>query len=234
MKISQISKIKNCRTFVNFAWPAELSPFQDYNLIYGWNGTGKTTIADVLRAIERKKHSFDGEFIVETDAKTIKSDGLTEGWEEQKPPIRVFNRAYVEENIFSTDGDAITPIFFLGEENVEKQKLVESKTRLRQEKNEKYLAKIAEKDKKERELETLYVRGAKAVKDVLLSGGNNPYKNYNRGDFKPKIESLIASGNDAAFYYESDEERAALKARFSGSNKAVSYTHLTLPTNREV
>lgn len=236
MKISQISKMKNCRTFHDFVWPTGLPSFQDYNLIYGWNGTGKTTIADVLRAIERKKTLFEGgEFTVETDGKTIKSDGLTEGWAEQKPPIRVFNRAYVEENIFSTNGDAITPIFFLGEENVEKQKLVESKIRLRQEKSEKHLAKIEEKDKKERELETLYARGAKAVKDVLLSSGNNPYKNYNKGDFKPRIENLITSGKDAASYHQSEEQKVALKSTFSGSNKeSLIVPVISLPNLKDI
>lgn len=219
MKISQISKMKNCRTFRDFVWTTDLSHFHDYNLIYGWNGTGKTTIADILRAIERKQTSFEGEFTVQTDTNAIKSDGLAEGWAEQIPPIRVFNRTYVEENIFATNNGTITPIFFLGEENVEKQKQVEAKIFLRQQESEKYQAKIAEKDKKERELDALCVRGAKAVKDALLSSGNNPYNNYNKGNFKAKIESLMASGNNAASYNQSDEEKTALKSRFSGSNK---------------
>ncbi len=219
MKISQIPKMKNCRTFRDFVWPAGLSPFQDCNLIYGWNGTGKTTIADILRAIERKQTSFEGEFLVQTDTKTIKSDGLAEGWAEQIPPIRVFNRTYVEENIFATNNGTITPIFFLGEENVEKQKQVEAKVLLRQQESEKYQAKLSEKDKKERELDALCVRGAKAVKDALLSSGQNPYNNYNKGLFKAKIESLVTDGKDTISYNQSDEEKTALKARFSGSNK---------------
>lgn len=219
MKITQISKMKNCRTFQDFAWPTTLRPFQDYNLIYGWNGTGKTTIADVLRAIERKHTSFEGEFIVQTDSNAIKSDSLGEGWADQIPPIRVFNRTYVEENIFATSSGTITPIFFLGEENVEKQKQVEAKILLQKQESEKHRLKIAEKEKKERELDTLCVRGAKAVKDSLLSSGTNPYNTYHKGTFEKKIESLMMSGKDAASYNQSDEEKTALKTKFSGSNK---------------
>lgn len=238
MKITQISKIKNCRTFLNFMWPADLSLlslFQDYNLIYGWNGTGKTTIADVLRAIERKHNSFDGEFTVETDARTIKSDSLAEGWGEQKPPIRVFNRTYVDENIFSTENGAITPIFFLGEENVEKQKLVEAKKILSQQESDQYQAKIAEKSKTERELDALCVRGAKTVKEALLSSGDNPYNTYHKGNFKTKIESLLASGNDAASYQQSDEEKAALKAKLLGSHKdSLDVPTVSLPNLEDI
>lgn len=137
MKIIKINKINNCRTFVDFAWPSadnSLPPFEDYNLIYGWNGTGKTTISDILRDIERNKKSFSGNFeitlqngVVEAviksetlgSANTYLPDGLQ---------IRVFNRTYIEENIFATSNGQISPIFFLGEENIENQKLVEVKT----------------------------------------------------------------------------------------------------------
>lgn len=235
MKISQISKMKNCRTFWDFVWPAGLLAFQDYNLIYGWNGTGKTTISDVLRAIERKQTSFEGEFTVQTDTNAIKSDGLAEGWAEQIPPLRVFNRNYIEENIFATNSGTITPIFFLGEENVEKQKQVEAKILLRQEKSDKHQAKLAEKDKKERELDALYVKGAKAVKAALLSSGDNPYNTYHKGNFKTKIESLMTSGKEAAFYKQSDEEKAALKTRFSGSTKdSLIVPTISLPNMKDV
>jgi wobble nucleotide-excising tRNase len=219
MKISQISKMKNCRTFHHFVWLPELSEFKDYNLIYGWNGTGKTTIADVLRAIERKQTSFEGEFTVQTDTNAIKSNDLNAQWAERIPPIRVFNRTYIEENIFSTNSGPIAPIFFLGEENVVKQKQVEAKIREQQQKSEKHQTKSAEKDKKERELDALCIRGAKAVKDAILSSGNNPYNTYNKGSFKTKIEALITSGKDAASYNQSDKEKTALKAKFSSSNK---------------
>ena len=226
MKILRITKINKCRTFHDFSWPSTLPEFQDFNLIYGWNGTGKTTIADIFRAIERKQTAFDGEFTVVTDKATIKSSDLESGWANQIPPIRVFNRTYVEENIFATSNGAITPIFFLGEESVEKQKLVEAKTAKCQEETDKRLLKSKEKEGKERELDALCVKGAKAVKDALLSSGSNPYNTYDKRGFKATIERIARTGADASTYAQTDDQKAQLKAQFSGAHKES----LVLPT----
>ncbi|MCB1784444.1 MAG: AAA family ATPase, partial [Alphaproteobacteria bacterium] len=54
MKITKINRIK-ARTYRDFTWPSDLPEFADYNLIYGWNGTGKTTLADILRMVEKRQ-----------------------------------------------------------------------------------------------------------------------------------------------------------------------------------
>lgn len=53
MKITKLNRIK-ARTYHDFSWPSDLPEFADYNLIYGWNGTGKTTLADILRMVEKR------------------------------------------------------------------------------------------------------------------------------------------------------------------------------------
>ena len=100
MKIIKINKINNCRTFVDFAWPSSLQLFADYNLIYGWNGTGKTTIADILRDIERNKKSFSGNFEITLQngvgKEVIKSDtlGSANTYLPDGLQIRIFNRRF--------------------------------------------------------------------------------------------------------------------------------------------
>lgn len=221
MKITQITKMKGCRTFRDFIWSTGLQVFQDYNLIYGWNGTGKTTIADIFRAVERKQTSFDGEFTIQTDTGAVNSNDLESGWVDQIPPIRVFNRTYVEENIFAASNGEITPIFFLGEESVEKQKSVEIKTAKRLKENDKYQTELAEKKKKDGELDSIKVRGAKAVKDALLSSTDNSYNNYNKSNFFQKIDTMIISGKEVSAYVQSDEQMLELKKRFDGTPKEV-------------
>ena len=56
--ISKISKLKNFGIFHDFSWKAELPEFKKYNLIYGWNRSGKTTVSRVFVSCE-KKYVFD-------------------------------------------------------------------------------------------------------------------------------------------------------------------------------
>ena len=50
--IDRISKLKHPGTLHDFTWPQDLPEFGRYNLIYGWNGSGKTTISRLFRALE--------------------------------------------------------------------------------------------------------------------------------------------------------------------------------------
>jgi len=50
--ISKINKIKNLGlVFSNYTWDSTIPDFKQFNLIYGWNGTGKTTLSRLFDAI---------------------------------------------------------------------------------------------------------------------------------------------------------------------------------------
>ena len=55
--ITRIIKIKDCPSFVDFRPGADLQ-FKKYNLIYGWNGSGKTCFSRVLRSFELKENYY--------------------------------------------------------------------------------------------------------------------------------------------------------------------------------
>ncbi|ADP86460.1 MULTISPECIES: AAA family ATPase [Pseudomonadati] len=57
MTIERISKIKSHRIFRGFVWPLDLLDFKEKNLFYGWNGTGKSTLSNLFRSIEKKTGS---------------------------------------------------------------------------------------------------------------------------------------------------------------------------------
>ncbi len=51
--IKRISSLKQFGIFRNFAWDAdELDDFGRYNLLYGWNYSGKTTLSRVFSALQ--------------------------------------------------------------------------------------------------------------------------------------------------------------------------------------
>ncbi|WP_165482564.1 AAA family ATPase [Legionella bozemanae] len=189
MVIDRINKIKSHRIFREFLWPQNLPNFKEKNLFYGWNGTGKSTLSNLFRSIEKRTVILEGE--VEFHISGNKVDGSTLSKLQKLPPVRVFNKDFIADNVFTSHG-AVSPIFFLGEENIEKQKQVEklkgdlelAKKKAYEKKTEKHqLEKVFDDFKKER---------SKSIKDLLSSsGGNNLYNNYDKRSFQIKCDELL-------------------------------------------
>lgn len=120
--ITKINKIKDFGVLKNFNGSG-LPEFKTFNLIYGWNYSGKTTLSRVFRCLEKGKLHDD--YILasfELENATAKYDNTFA----VQPNIRVFNSDFVKENL-KWDSDNIEPIFLLGEENIELQKELKQK-----------------------------------------------------------------------------------------------------------
>lgn len=194
MTIERITKIKNHRIFREFVWPDDLPGFKEKNLFYGWNGTGKSTLSNLFRSIEKKTPVSEGdvEFVISGN----KVNGAALATAQGLPQIRVFNKDFIADNVFTSHG-AVAPIFFLGEENIEKQKQVEKlKDDLDQaEKEGRY--KETEKRRAEKALDDFKKERAKSIKDLLSSsGGNKNYNNYDKSDFQKKCDELLKLSDD--------------------------------------
>ena len=63
MGIDRLKRLRGCGIFQDFIWPDELHDMARFNLVYGWNGTGKTTISRILRHLEQGKAPSTGEVI---------------------------------------------------------------------------------------------------------------------------------------------------------------------------
>ena len=189
MTIDRISKIINHRIFRRFVWPDDLLDFKEKNVFYGWNGTGKSTISNLFRAIERGISISDGE--VEFVISGNKINGADLSTTQGLPQVRVFNKDFIADNVFTSHG-AVTPIFFLGEKNIEKQKQVENlKVKLEQAEKEGQ-EKMQKKRQSENDLDEFKKERAKSIKDLLSSsGGNNPYNNYDKRSYQKKCDELI-------------------------------------------
>jgi len=79
MTIKKIKEIKSIDAFDSFNWLGD--DLKKYNLIYGWNSSGKTTISRLFNFLERKSIHIPDlapiEFVIKTDAGTIKQSNLT-------------------------------------------------------------------------------------------------------------------------------------------------------------
>jgi len=119
--VKKITKLKNMGVFVNYSWTSDLPEFKKYNVIYGWNGTGKTTLSKMFDALNTGSHS---------EFKTLEysiydSDGRTHSHGASfNTPVRVFNSDFIANNVdFETlSSKAINVI--LGDENKEAVRLL--------------------------------------------------------------------------------------------------------------
>lgn len=99
MKLDRFSKIRRHRIFRDFAWGEALPNFSQFNLIYGWNGTGKTTLSGIFKNLQSAQNLENGEvdFVFDgttTPGRAIASTAL--------PAVRVFNRDTVARSVFES------------------------------------------------------------------------------------------------------------------------------------
>lgn len=215
MKIKNISKIKSLRIFKDFSWPDLLPQFKDYNLIYGWNGSGKTILSNIFRDLEHNRISVTGSaFDIETEDARIKSETL--GTATSTASVRVFNREFVMENVFTTSGD-VAPIFVLGENSIEKQKEIENLKLQLLEKQREANTKRYEIQNAERAFDSQNIKKAREIKQLLSSSGYNPYNNYDKARFTNKCHEL--KNQDWQTFILNDTAKNSLKKQKEASQE---------------
>lgn len=194
MKITRINRIRNHRIFRDFSWPAELSDFARFNVIYGWNGAGKTTLSNLFLHLQKKQPMFEGEIEFRFGQNNVSGADLGSSI---LPSVKVFNREFVSAALFEIAGQQFSPIYYLGEENVETQKQIEE-LKSQCDKAQKQLAITASnKQRAENALDNLSIAQAKIIREALNSSGQNPYNNYDKKGFINKASKLTPTNYTA-------------------------------------
>lgn len=182
--IKKLKKADQFGIFQKYTWDNNLNDFAKYNLIYGWNYSGKTILSRIFRCFELNeihKDYLDGSFEIEdADGKKINQNKL-----EQSPAIRVFNSDFIKENLkWAEEAEEIEPIFMLGKENIELQaNLKENKDKLESKSNE--IAQITQTISEEKKNISLKLtQKAGEIRDLL-----NIYP-YTKSHFEQDIETV--------------------------------------------
>lgn len=195
MTIEKFLKIQDEGLFQDFVWPNNLDEFSKINLIYGWNGTGKTTLSRLMNKLGREVAAKSTNIEVKVDGKNLKASEFIE----QEHNIKVFNRDFIDKNIM-TRGH-FDQIVFLGK-NVENQKRIEKKEELSFEKiQEKFDHEDLQK-KASKKLDTFCTDEARFIKDELYSAGldESDYQNYNIHRYKTDAEKIFEDSNQLSKY----------------------------------
>lgn len=115
--IKRIERAIDFGSYNDFTW--ELGPegeFRRYNLIYGWNYSGKTTLSRMFSTLQKSGDS--GSITGSFSAMIVNKDDSTSTLESRSVdkvyPVRVFNRDFVQAN-FKSEHDA-PAVHIIGEE----------------------------------------------------------------------------------------------------------------------
>lgn len=215
MKVIRISKLKGYRLFRDFAWPNDLQSFGRFNLIYGWNGTGKTTLAALFRNLQDKTAIATGEVVFDVDERPVKGAEIPGA---VLPPVRVFNRDFVAATVLASERE-IAPIYFLGQDSVEKQQQIERLKRDLTWAETEVKTAQSEKTAADKALDDFCIAKAKVIKELLINSRSTAYNNYDKRRFRQAIERLDSTSKQAALLQ--DDEKTKLRSQKDAQPKAT-------------
>ncbi len=100
----------------------QLPNFKQYNLIYGWNGIGKTTLSKLFDALQAG--ALEGNQKLQYEIENALGVKYKQG-EPFNQKIRVFNQDYIDKNLEIRDGKAKAITLILGDINKDIIKQIE-------------------------------------------------------------------------------------------------------------
>jgi wobble nucleotide-excising tRNase len=187
--IRRIQHIKGFGVFGDFHWPAELPDFKQFNLIYGWNYSGKTTLSRAFRCFEQKLPHVD---FADAQVQLKSYDGTVYqlAVPNTAPVFLVFNSDFVRENLSFADGSA-SPILVLGAEDIAKQETLKAKKAERETLNQSLESNRRSNAGKDEDIE-------KALKRYARDYIKNPLSkvNYDKRDFEQHVVNCKAKPDD--------------------------------------
>jgi len=167
MKIKKIKLVKNFGQLQDFKWDENnLKEFNKFNIFYGWNYSGKTTLSRLFRSIELKKVYSDyqnAHFSLITDNGDITEKNINNDYQ-----IKVFNEDFIEDNFeWNNENAEIDPVLILGKESKELEKELQEKQQQKEKFVEDKKTKEKEKERLEKELDNQVQSKATEIRNIL-------------------------------------------------------------------
>ena len=228
--IDNIKLINNLGIYKDYKADSQLKNFNKYNLLYGWNGSGKTTISRLFRIIEKGEIPVEYnniKFNIEIDSKKYSDKNYTSINEN----IFVFNEEFIEENI--NWDERINKILLLSEDKIKETQeyiLLKESINGNEKTGTKGLNKIflEEKEKIDKEnkiIEDLYSKIAKNIKIHFqaIDPTDREYATLN----KTKIQNILDNKNKTTEIIENsqgeEEINSLIKAVKNEKKENISY-----------
>ena len=216
--LRRIQHIKSFGVFANFQWPAGLPEFKKYNLIYGWNYSGKTTLSRTIRCFEQQRLHVD---FPDAQVQLTTEDGVNHilSAPHTAPVLRVFNSDFAREHLSFDDGSA-SPVLVLGAENKEKQEVLKSKKAAHENLT---TEKRVNETKRDGTRSSVGAELTRYARDLI----KNPLRvpNYDRTRFEPKVNACKAVPGDSLL---SDSELDKCLSVYRSTDKMPALTLVSM------
>ncbi|GAH05673.1 unnamed protein product, partial [marine sediment metagenome] len=181
----------------DFSWNKDIPEFKRFNLIYGWNRSGKTILSRVFSACEKKSTAFkeypkedgvDGIFETKTDTgSTIKSWNIASC----NLPVKVFNQDFINENISFDPSNPCNPIVYVSEEDIESKRKLEDSKKDNEKLTKGFESTQKEKAKSETAEEKFRIATARNIKTTVGSFKvRDKYYDYNKSSLKTVLDDV--------------------------------------------
>ena len=210
--IKKIKSLNEFGIFQNYEW-GELPNFKKYNLIYGWNRCGKTTLSRVFSSCEKKsifnkdlfkQYPINGEFeITLSNNSYVKSKEI----ENSSLSIRVFNQDFIDENVSFEPSKSSNGIVYLSEKDIDSKKKFDKLKNANKDLKLKYNSDKKDKDSKQKLKNTFLQSVGREVSNILFD------KTYNRKNVESKINEFGISAISNKILQDDDKIKLEEKVK---------------------
>ncbi len=192
--ISKINKIKKLGIFDSYVPLPTLKDFKKYNLIYGWNGCGKTTLTRLFSSLEM---GFNEEYPdLEYEIQNESSLRFTNGAQFNQK-IRIFNQDYVSNNLAIREGKTKSITLILGDASKEVVSQIEEDEKSIFKKNLDLSNGNKILELKEKTRDKIFSDVAKNIYTAIFGSAIRNYKSNNaKDDFKKLAKKNILQDGD--------------------------------------
>lgn len=186
--IKRIASVKKFGVYTDFKWDANTPDFNDKNIIYGWNYSGKTTLSRLFKILANKSELEEEYNSIEFSVQLKNGTNITEiNRIENSLDIAVFNSDFIKDNLHfdSVDPKIKGILFDIGEENVDiRGKLNNIQVQINEinewfKQNHQHIDAFLE-------FETLFTAEAKKIKNEHFESSIE----FNKGHFKRILETI--------------------------------------------
>lgn len=205
--LRRLESIKECGIFEDYRWNSTVPDFERINLIYGANGSGKTSIARALDDLAAGGAGVGKVSIRMSNPDKTNERQSNRAHDAEFDRIFVFSDGYVNRSHDFGGDTEVEAVLTLGERTVEDEKRIAELNELIETDGQELVKAISADRAAARALDDEYTGVARSIVNALsrAGGGYASNSNYSKAQAKAKFTGSHA---DWALLSEADKERA--------------------------